>query len=126
MRAANGTQVPLLAMVDVDVSPAATSIQRLNRQTMLRIEAGIAQGVPMDEARAAVEAALDRIEFPPGYGYTFSGMGFNINSTAWLVRDHDRAGADAGDHGGGVRVAAVPDRDHVLRGVLDLRRYWLF
>ncbi|TWT17382.1 efflux RND transporter permease subunit [Luteimonas wenzhouensis] len=79
VRAANGTQVPLLAMVDVDVSPAATSIQRLNRQTMLRIEAGIAQGVPMDEARAAVEAALDRIEFPPGYGYTFSGMGFNIN-----------------------------------------------
>src|SRR5690606_25999110 len=66
-------------MVDVDVSPAATSIQRLNRQTMLRIEAGIAQGVPMEEARAAVEAALDRIEFPPGYGYTFSGMGFNIN-----------------------------------------------
>ena len=50
VRAANGTQVPLLAMVDVDVNPSATSIQRLNRQTMLQIEAGIAQGVAMEEA----------------------------------------------------------------------------
>ncbi|MDH5833644.1 efflux RND transporter permease subunit [Luteimonas kalidii] len=79
VRAANGTQVPLLAMVDVGMNPAATSIQRLNRQTMLRIEAGIPQGVPVEEARAAVESALDGVEFPPGYGYTFSGMGFNIN-----------------------------------------------
>ena len=79
VRAANGTQVPLLAMVDVGVSPAATSIQRLNRQTMLQIEAGIARDVPVDEARAAIEAALARVEFPPGYGYTFSGMGFDIN-----------------------------------------------
>ncbi len=79
VRAANGTQVPLLAMVEVGVSPAATSIQRLNRQTMLRIEAGIARDVPVEEARAAIESALDGVEFPPGYGYTFAGMGFNIN-----------------------------------------------
>src|SRR5690606_32448583 len=56
-----------------------TSIQRLNRQTMLQIQAGVAQGVAMDEARAAIESTLDGLEFPPGYGYTFSGMGFNIN-----------------------------------------------
>ncbi|TYT23872.1 efflux RND transporter permease subunit [Luteimonas viscosa] len=79
VRAANGTQVPLMAMVDVGLNPASTSIQRLNRQTMLRIEAGIAKDVPVEEARKAVETALEGVQFPPGYGYTFSGMGFNIN-----------------------------------------------
>jgi len=79
VRAPNGSEVPLLAMVDVGVNPASTSIQRMNRQTMLRIEAGLAQDVPVDEARKAIETALDGVEFPPGYGYTFSGMSFNIN-----------------------------------------------
>ncbi|TWT23467.1 efflux RND transporter permease subunit [Luteimonas marina] len=79
VRAPNGTEVPLLAMVDVNVNPASTAIQRMNRQTMLRIEAGIAKDVPVDEARKAIETTLDGVEFPPGYGYTFSGLSFNIN-----------------------------------------------
>ncbi len=79
VRAPDGSDVPLLAMVDVGVNPASTSIQRLNRQTMLRIEAGVAKDVPVEEARKAVEGTLDGMEFPPGYGYTFSGAGFNIN-----------------------------------------------
>ena len=79
VRAADGTEVPLLAMVDVGVNPAATSIQRLNRQTMLRVEAGIAPDVPVDEARKAIEDALNGMQFPPGYSYTFAGGGFNIN-----------------------------------------------
>ncbi|KAF1691218.1 efflux RND transporter permease subunit [Pseudoxanthomonas koreensis] len=79
VRAADGTEVPLLAMVDVGVNPAATSIQRLNRQTMLRVEAGIAPDVPVEQARKAIEEALDGMQFPPGYSYTFAGGGFNIN-----------------------------------------------
>ncbi|MFT3756751.1 MAG: efflux RND transporter permease subunit [Pseudoxanthomonas sp.] len=79
LRAPNGGEVPLLAMVDVGVSPSATQIQRLNRQTMLRVEAGLAQNVPMDEARKSIETTLDGMQFPPGYGYTFSGGSFNIN-----------------------------------------------
>ena len=79
VRASSGAEVPLLAMVDVGVNPAATSIQRLNRQTMLRIESGIAKDVSVEDARKAVEAALAGVVFPPGYGYTFSGMGFNVN-----------------------------------------------
>ncbi len=79
VRAPGGAEVPLLAMVDVAVSPASRTIQRLNRQTMLRIEAGVAADVPVDVARKSIETALDNMEFPPGYGYTFSGMGFNIN-----------------------------------------------
>lgn len=79
VRAADGTEVPLLAMVRVGVNPAATSIQRLNRQTMLRVEAGVAPDVPVDEARKAIEEALAGMQFPPGYSYTFAGGGFNIN-----------------------------------------------
>ncbi|MGY1409560.1 MULTISPECIES: efflux RND transporter permease subunit [unclassified Luteimonas] len=79
VRAPGGTEVPLLAMVDVSLNPASTSIQRMNRQTILRIEAGLGQGVSMEDARKAVETTLDGMQFPPGYGYTFSGMGFNIN-----------------------------------------------
>ncbi|KRG85398.1 MULTISPECIES: efflux RND transporter permease subunit [Stenotrophomonas] len=79
VRTAGGKEVPLLAMVDVSVNPAASSIQRLNRQTMLRIEAGLAKDVPMDQARKSVETTLEGVQFPPGYGYTFAGAGFNIN-----------------------------------------------
>ncbi len=79
VRTPNGSEVPLLAMVDVRLQPAATSIQRLNRQTMLRVEAGVAQGVPMEDARKAVEETLAGVQFPPGYSFTFSGNGFDIN-----------------------------------------------
>jgi HAE1 family hydrophobic/amphiphilic exporter-1 len=79
LRAPDGTEVPLLAMVRVGFNPAATSIQRLNRQTMLRVEAGLAQGVAMEDARKSIETTLDGMQFPPGYGYTFDGGSFNIN-----------------------------------------------
>ena len=79
VRNASGKEIPLLAMVDVNVNPAANSIQRLNRQTMLRIEAGLAKDVPMDQARKSIETTLEGVQFPPGYGYTFNGAGFNIN-----------------------------------------------
>jgi HAE1 family hydrophobic/amphiphilic exporter-1 len=79
VRSSNGKEIPLLAMVDVNVNPAANSIQRLNRQTMLRIEAGLAKDVPMEEARKSIETTLENVQFPPGYGYTFNGAGFNIN-----------------------------------------------
>ena len=79
VRAPNGTDVPLLAMVDVNTSPASTQIQRQSRQTMLQVQAGLAQGASMQDARKAIEAALAGMQFPPGYSYTFDGAGFNIN-----------------------------------------------
>ncbi len=33
----------------------------------------------MDDARKSIETTLDGMQFPPGYGYTFDGGGFNIN-----------------------------------------------
>lgn len=79
VRAPNGSDVPLLAMVDVGMSPAATQIQRQSRQTMLQVQAGLAKDVSMEDARKAVEDTLKGTQFPPGYSYTFEGGGFNIN-----------------------------------------------
>jgi len=79
VRAADGTDVPLLAMVDVGMSPAATQIQRQSRQTMLQVQAGLAKDVSMEDARKSIEDSLKAMQFPPGYGYTFEGAGFNIN-----------------------------------------------
>ncbi|MDQ2702835.1 MAG: efflux RND transporter permease subunit [Pseudomonadota bacterium] len=78
VRASDGRSVPLLAMVDVDVTPSADSINRMNRQTMLKVEAGLAADASMEDARKAIEESLATIQFPPGYGYTFEGGGFGM------------------------------------------------
>src|SRR5690606_20852388 len=77
-RASDGRSVPLLAMVDVDVTRSADSISRMNRQTMLKVEAGLGADATMDDARKAIEETLAKVQFPPGYGYTFEGGGFGM------------------------------------------------
>src|SRR4249919_83713 len=82
VRAPDGRNVPLLAMVDVKVTPAATSIKRANRQTTLTITAGLPDKVTMPEARKAIEDTLKSISFPAGYSYTFEGGGFGDDDEA--------------------------------------------
>jgi HAE1 family hydrophobic/amphiphilic exporter-1 len=82
VRAPDGRSVPLLAMVDVEVTPSANTINRINRQTMLTVEAALAPGTTMPEARKSIESTLSSVEFPPGYGYTFEGGGFGFNMDA--------------------------------------------
>jgi HAE1 family hydrophobic/amphiphilic exporter-1 len=78
VRSPDGRTVPLLAMVDVDVRPAATQIRRANRQTAVTITASVVGKTTMPEARKAIEQTLDRVSFPAGYGYTFElGGGFD-------------------------------------------------
>jgi HAE1 family hydrophobic/amphiphilic exporter-1 len=79
VRAPDGRTVPLLAMVDVEVTPSADTINRINRQTMLTVQAGLAPGATMPEARKSIEDTLAAVDFPPGYGYTFEGGGFGFN-----------------------------------------------
>jgi len=82
VRSPDGRQVPLLAMVDVQVKPAATQIQRSNRQTTLTIKANLAPKVTMPEAQKAMETALKGAAFPDGYGYSFDGGGFQDDQDA--------------------------------------------
>jgi len=71
VRAPDGRSVPLLSMVDVSTRPAASQIQRTNRQTTLDITANLADKVVMPDARKAIEQTLKSAAFPAGYGYTF-------------------------------------------------------
>ncbi|GAB6196826.1 efflux RND transporter permease subunit [Lysobacter xanthus] len=71
VRAPDGREVPLLAMVDVSYKPTASQIQRISRQTTLTIEAAPMGKTTMPEAREAIEAAMKSVAFPPGYSYTF-------------------------------------------------------
>lgn len=76
VRAPDGRMVPLAAMVDVSVVPAASRISRYNRQTTLTIQANLTQGSTMAQARQGMTTVLDNIQLPPGYSYTFEGSGF--------------------------------------------------
>lgn len=83
VRAPDGREVPLMALVDVQVRPAATEIRRSNRQTALSITANLAGKATPPEARKAMEAALAKVAFPAGYGYTFDqGGGFGNDDEA--------------------------------------------
>jgi HAE1 family hydrophobic/amphiphilic exporter-1 len=72
LRRADGTAVPLLALVDLDIRKGASQISRQNRQTALTLTANIADGKTMEDARKAFTEILRSAEFPPGYGWTFS------------------------------------------------------
>jgi len=76
VRSPDGRNVPLLAMVDVNVKPSANEIQRLNRQTTLTIEAQLAGKTTMPEAREAIENTLKSVAFPAGYSHTFESAQF--------------------------------------------------
>ena len=75
VRAPDGRSVPLLSLVDVKVTAAATEIQRSNRQTTLTIEANMADKVTPADARKAMEERLKQVAFPPGYTFTFDSGG---------------------------------------------------
>src|SRR3546814_9965732 len=76
VRSPDGRTVPLLSMVDVSINPAATEVERTNRQTTLTIKASLAKDTTMPDARKAMEDALKAFAFPAGYSYSFDGGAF--------------------------------------------------
>lgn len=81
LRRADGTLVPLLAMVDVRTQEAASAIQRDGRQTSLPIAANLAPGTTMDDAKKAIEAAMKSVSLPAGYRWSF-GRSFDEDDEA--------------------------------------------
>jgi len=75
---ADGTQIPLLAVVDINVRRGPSQITRHDRQTSVAIQANLADKVTMPDARKAIESALEKITLPPGYRHNFGG-GFERN-----------------------------------------------
>ena len=86
LRAPTGESIPLLSVVDVDIRPAATRINRVNRQTTLDIQANLGEGVTVPDARKIMEDTMKNVALPPGYRYTFEGA----------FREDDEAGAQMG------------------------------
>ena len=82
VRSPDGRTVPLLSLVDVEVTPSATQIQRTNRQTTLSVQANLADKVTVPEARKAMEDTLKGMVFPVGYSYSFDGGAFQEEDEA--------------------------------------------
>ncbi|HEX7770358.1 MAG TPA: efflux RND transporter permease subunit, partial [Dokdonella sp.] len=76
LRAPDGTQIPLLSMLQTDTRESPSAIQRDNRMTALRITANLADGKTMPDARKEITAAMDAVALPPGYRWSF-GQGFD-------------------------------------------------
>ena len=81
LRRADGSMIPLMAMVDLKTQAAASSVQRENRQTSLAIKTNLADGVTMDDARKGIESAMKSVVLPAGYGWTF-GTSFDESDDA--------------------------------------------
>ncbi|MEH6414448.1 efflux RND transporter permease subunit [Pseudomonas sp. CGJS7] len=82
VRASDGRSVPLLSMVDVNVRPTASQINRNNRQTTLTIMASLNGKATTPEARKAIEDTLKSVAFPAGYSYSFDGSSFERDDDA--------------------------------------------
>ena len=77
----DGSRVDLGAVADFSVAPSDREIQRLNRLTTVVINANLAEGTTMDDARKRVEPVMDAYALPPGYTWKF-GRGFEENDKA--------------------------------------------
>ena len=77
----DGSRIELGAVADFTVQPSDREIRRLNRLTSVVINANLAEGTTMDEARERVEPVMNAYPLPPGYTWKF-GRGFEENDKA--------------------------------------------
>ncbi|HEX7374861.1 MAG TPA: efflux RND transporter permease subunit, partial [Steroidobacteraceae bacterium] len=78
---ADGTRTELGAVADFVVKPSDREIKRVNRLTSVVINANMAKGTTMDDARKRVEPILNAYPLPPGYSWKF-GRGLEDNDEA--------------------------------------------
>src|SRR4029079_3833712 len=89
VRRPDGTQIPLMSMISVATSNAASSVERENRQISLGIRANPADTATSEDARKAIEATMNGMQLPAGYSWSFGSnfsrdddagrtMGFNL------------------------------------------------
>jgi HAE1 family hydrophobic/amphiphilic exporter-1 len=81
LRRSDGTQVPLLSMVQTATHNAASVIERENRQTSFAIKANLADGKTSNDARKDIEGAMKSVQLPPGYRWSF-GQNFDRDNDA--------------------------------------------
>jgi len=96
IRNAQGVEVPLKSLVDVDVETNASQITRRDRQMSLIVKASLAEGKTTEDARKVIGETLKGLTLPDGYRWSLGGdferndqagkqMGFNILIALLLV-----------------------------------------
>lgn len=68
LRRADGSTVPLMSLVDVDIRPGDSQINRQDRLTSVAIKANKADGVDNERAKAAFQRVFKNL--PPGYSWS--------------------------------------------------------
>jgi len=81
VRRPDGSQIPLMSMVDVQTRNASSVIERESRQISLGIKANLAEGATSEDARKAITGAMQGVQLPAGYRWTF-GENFNRDDDA--------------------------------------------
>jgi len=72
LRNAAGQQVPLMALVSFTQNSGPTAINRLDRETGLRVTAQL-DGITTDEARELIRERMKLMQLPSGYAWEFGG-----------------------------------------------------
>lgn len=80
LHTAAGMPVPLMSLVEVGRDSGPTRIQRINRQTAIRVTANL-DGISAERAREVIKQRMDLLSLPPGYGWQFGG-GFDEDQEA--------------------------------------------
>ncbi|MCB1554067.1 MAG: efflux RND transporter permease subunit [Xanthomonadales bacterium] len=73
LRRADGTDVPLMSIIKVEVRKGATQISRNNRQISLVLKADLAPEKSTEDARKAIEEVLGGVTLPDGYKWSLGG-----------------------------------------------------
>jgi len=81
LRKPDGTQIPLMSMIQVSTSNASSVIERQSRQVSLGIKANLADGSTSDDARKAIDKVMAGVQLPAGYRWTW-GENFNRDDDA--------------------------------------------
>jgi HAE1 family hydrophobic/amphiphilic exporter-1 len=77
----DGTRTELGAVADFVVRPSDREIQRVNRLTTVTVDANLAKGTTMEDARQRVEPIMQDYPLPAGYSWKL-GRGFDENDKA--------------------------------------------
>ena len=80
LRNKDGVSIPLVSMVEFSQDTGPTKIQRLDRQTGLRVTAQL-DGITSEKAKELIEARMDLMQLPSGYAWKFGG-GFDDDEEA--------------------------------------------
>jgi HAE1 family hydrophobic/amphiphilic exporter-1 len=81
------TIVPLSQVAEVRSGVGPQQIERRQLERQINISAGVIPGNPLGDVAAAVKAAIDSLNLPPGYHAVFTGDVQNLNDTKGYVAE---------------------------------------